>query len=200
MKIGYARVSTVGQDLETQIEKLKLSGVEEKDIFIEKISGKTRQNREALKEAMRFARKGDTILVTKIDRLARSILDLNAIVKELIENGVSIHFIDHNMIFKAGAEQDPFQTLLFNTLGSFAQFERDMIVSRTGEGRERAKAQGKRLGRKGQPPKNIERALKLYSERETNLMTISDIVKLTNVPRSTIYAEIKKLIDIQLDK
>lgn len=192
MKIGYARVSTVGQDLDTQIEKLIQFGVDEKNIFIEKVTGKSRKNRKALQEAIHFARTGDTILVTKIDRLARSILDLNEIVLELNENGVSIHFIDHNMIFQAGAEQDPFQTLLFNTLGSFAQFERDMIVSRTGEGRERAKASGKKMGRKGQPQKQVERALKLYAERETNLMSISDIVQLTNVPKSTIYYEIKK--------
>jgi DNA invertase Pin-like site-specific DNA recombinase len=82
--------------------------------------------------------------------------------------------------------------LLFNILGSFAQFERDLIVERTGEGRERAKKQGKHMGRPAQDEKQINKALKLYSERESNGMSVNDIAKVTGVPRSTIYAELKK--------
>jgi DNA invertase Pin-like site-specific DNA recombinase len=84
-------------------------------------------------------------------------------------------------------------TLLFNILGSFAQFERDIIVERTGEGRERAKKQGKHMGRPAQNKKDIEKSLKLYNERETNDLSVNDIAKMTSVPRSTIYAELKKI-------
>lgn len=190
MLIGYARVSTNGQDYETQKEILENAGC--KKIFVEKVTGTGTAQRKELKAAISHARKGDTLVVTKIDRLARSIIDLNKIVQELAENGVSVRFISENMEFTAGEANNSLQTLLFNMLGSFAQFERDLIVERTSEGRERARKQGKHLGRPSQPKKNVERALKLFRERETNGMSISDIVKTTGVPKSTLYAESKK--------
>jgi len=192
VKLGYARVSTVGQDLDTQVERLEAAGVQKDQLFIEKVTGTKMAAREQIQALLKHARSGDHIYVTKIDRLARSILDLNKIVSELLEKGISITFLDHNMTFKADAKDDPFQMLLFNTLGSFAQFERDMIVSRTGEGRKRAIKNGKKMGRKGQPGENIKQAIKLFETREEKGMTISDISKLTGVPRSTIYAEYKK--------
>jgi DNA invertase Pin-like site-specific DNA recombinase len=192
MKLGYARVSTVGQDLVTQIETLESAGIKEDQIFIEKISGKKGTDRQQLEALLKHARAGDHIYVTKIDRLARSILDLNKIVNELLSREISITFLHHNMTFQANAKDDPFQMLLFNTLGSFAQFERDMIVSRTGEGRKRAMKNGKKMGRKGQPASSIEQALELFKTKEKREMTVSDISKITGVPRSTIYAEYNK--------
>lgn len=191
LKIGYARVSTVSQDLALQEEFLKNEGC--KKIFVEKISGTSIAKREKLREAIEFMDSGDTLVVTKIDRLARSIIDLNNLVQELNQKGISIKFIKDNMEFMAGSDTNSLQTLLFNILGSFAQFERDLIVERTTEGRVRAKQQGKHMGRPGQPKKNLERALDLYSQREANRMSVSDISKLTEVPRSTIYAELKRL-------
>lgn len=192
MKLGYARVSTVGQDLKTQIETLESAGIKEDQMFIEKISGKKGTDRQQLEALFKHARAGDHIYVTKIDRLARSILDLNKIVNELLSREISITFLHHNMTFQANAKDDPFQILLFNTLGSFAQFERDMIVSRTGEGRKRAMKNGKKMGRKGQPASSIEQALELFKTKEEREMTVSDISKITGVPRSTIYAEYNK--------
>ena len=191
-KIGYGRVSTIKQDLEIQIQKLKNYGIHENDIFMEKQSGTKRSNREQLKNLLQHVREGDHVYVTKIDRLARSIIDLNEIVSELYNRNVSVTFIDDAMTFKAGDQRDPLQTLLFNTLASFAQFERDLIISRTSEGRIRAISNGKKMGRKAQPETNIKRALHLYEERESNGMSLKDIVKLTGVPRSTIYYELKK--------
>lgn len=190
MKIGYARVSTVGQDLETQQELLKAEGCTK--LFIEKVSGTSTAQRNELKAMKEQVREGDLLIVTKIDRLARSIIDLNKIVKELNEKGISVQFLKENMTFTAGDEATSINTLLFNILGSFAQFERDLIVERTTEGRERAKKQGKHMGRPSQPKKNVEQAMKLYNERETNGHSVNDIVKLTDVPRATIYAAIKK--------
>lgn len=191
-KFGYGRVSTSKQDLEIQIKKLLDCGIHENDIYIEKQSGSERTNRAQLEKLMQHVRQGDHLFVTKIDRLARSIIDLNNIVNELYDKGVSITFIDDSMTFKAGEKKEPLQTLLFNTLGSFAQFERDMIVSRTTEGRIKAINNGKKMGRKGQPETKIKRAIHLYEEREINKMSVSDIVKLTGVPRSTIYYELKR--------
>ena len=139
--IGYARVSTVGQGngLQTQKQLLEEAGC--KKVFFEKVTGANTIKRNELKEAIKFLDKGDTLIVTKIDRLARSIIDLNNIVKELNTKGVNIRFLKENIEFQAGQNNSSLQTLLFNILGSFAQFERDIIVERTGEGRERAKKQ-----------------------------------------------------------
>lgn len=190
MKIGYARVSTVGQDLETQQEILQDKGCEK--IFVEKRTGTNIKEREGIQQAMDFAREGDMLYVTKIDRLARSIIDLNKIVHELVGKGISVYFINENMSFSSERDNNSLQTLMFNILGSFAQFERDMIVERTSEGRERARQQGKHLGRPSKPIQNIKRALDLYRDRQSNGMSIQDIVKVTDVPKSTLYHKLKE--------
>jgi DNA invertase Pin-like site-specific DNA recombinase len=190
MLIGYTRVSTTGQDLETQKEILENEGCEK--LFVEKVTGTSTQQRTQLKEAMEFVRNGDTLVVTKIDRLARSIMDLNKIVQELAQKGVKVKFIKEAMEFGVSSDQNSLQQLLFNILGSFAQFERDLIVERTTEGRERAKKQGKHMGRPGQDEKTLKRAVKLYKERKSNGMSVNDIVKATGIPRSTLYAKIKQ--------
>lgn len=190
LKIGYARVSTVGQDLESQENLLMEYGCER--IFVEKVTGTSTAQRKALQDLFDKIREGDEVYVTKIDRLARSIIDLNKIVSDLNEMGVSVYFIKDNLEFQAGDEGNSMQRLMFNVLGSFAQFERDLIVERTTEGRERAKAQGKHLGRKGKAEKDVKKAIRLYKERDQNGMSVTDISKLTGVPRSTIYVKVKE--------
>ena len=191
MKIGYARVSTAGQDLATQKEILKAEGCER--LFVEKVTGTSTAPRAALADMLSHVRAGDTVYVTKIDRLARSIIDLNKIVEELIEKGVSIVFINENMTFKADEKANGMNTLLFNILGSFAQFERDLIVERTTEGRERAKAQGKHMGRPASSSeREIEKAIELMNDRKNNGFSVADICRLTNVKRSTLYAKMKQ--------
>jgi DNA invertase Pin-like site-specific DNA recombinase len=189
MKLAYVRVSTVKQDYTSQVEALEKAGYDK--LFEEKVTGTSTAQRKALQQMLSELRPGDEVIVYKIDRLARSIIDLNKIVTEIKEKGASIRFISENMEFKAN-ENNSLQALLFNVLGSFAQFERDIIVERTSEGRERAKAKGKHMGRKGQPKKEVKRALSLYNEREQNGLSVADIVKMTNVPKSTIYHELKK--------
>lgn len=197
-QIGYARVSTVGtkQDNGLETQKYLLSEAGCQRIFYEKVTGTSTDKRNELKEAMEFLQEGDTLVVTKIDRLARSIIDLNKLVSELTQKGVGVKFLKENIEFQAGENSNPLQTLLFNTLGSFAQFERDIIVERTGEGRERAKKQGKHMGRPPKSQKDIEKALKMYAERENSNMSVNDIVKMTGVPRSTIYAKLKEVGEV----
>lgn len=196
MKIGYARVSTTNkqdESLEKQIEILVENGADIDNIYKEKVTATSTAKRTQLQDMIKHSRKGDTILVTKIDRLARSISDLNKIVSELNKKGVSVQFLKENMIFSAD-DSNSLNTLLFNILGSFAQFERDLIVERTTEGRERAKKEGKHMGRKGSSsPKDIEKAINLYNNRETNKMSVSDILKVTSVKKSTFYNELKKI-------
>ncbi|WP_345242475.1 recombinase family protein [Pontibacillus salipaludis] len=189
MKIGYARVSTVGQDLESQEALLKAEGCEK--VYVEKVTGTSTAPRKALADMIENVRPGDTVYVVKIDRLARSIIDLNKIVSELNEKGVSVVFLRDNLEFNAGDDGSSLQRLMFNILGSFAQFERDIIVERTTEGRQRAKSQGKHMGRPGQDDKDVKKAVKLYHERKQNGMSVNDIAKLTGVPRSTIYTKVK---------
>ncbi len=196
MKIGYARVSTTNkqdESLEKQIEILIENGADKDYIYKEKVTASSTAQRTQLQDMIKHSRKGDTILVTKIDRLARSISDLNKIVFELNQKGVSVQFLKENMTFSAD-DSNSLNTLLFNILGSFAQFERDLIVERTTEGRERAKKEGKHMGRKGSSsPKDIEKAINLYNNRETNKMSVSDILKVTSVKKSTFYNELKKI-------
>ncbi|WP_376698967.1 recombinase family protein [Listeria booriae] len=96
------------------------------------------------------------------------------------------------MTFGADIESNPMQKLLFNVLGAFAEFERDMIVNRTTEGKIRAKQAGKKLGRKGQPEEQIKKAIQLMDNRNENKLSVSDIVKRTGVPKATLYKKISK--------
>lgn len=189
--MGYARVSTVGQDLAGQIELLKEYGVNEADIYKEKITGASTAQREALDNLLRYVRQGDEVFITKIDRLARSISDLSKIIEALSDKGVSVRFIKDNLQFEAESNS-PMNTLIFNMLGSFAQFERDLILQRTTEGRERAKKQGKHMGRPAQPKDKRERAVRLFMDRKNNGLSVKDIVDMTGVPRASIYREADK--------
>jgi DNA invertase Pin-like site-specific DNA recombinase len=182
--IGYARVSSVGQDLAFQIEKLKEYGCEK--IYMEKESG-AKSDRTELSKALDYIREGDKLVVYKIDRLARSTFDLHKIAKELEARSIGLVFINEQIDFTTPAGK-----LMFTMLGAIAEFERNLINERTAEGRSRAKKQGKHLGRKGKDEKDVRKALKLYQDRENNGLSVNDIVKMTGVPRSTIYAKVKE--------
>lgn len=192
MNIGYARVSTNGQDLESQVQQLQAHNVELDNIYQEKVTGTSIAQRTQLEAMIKNTRAGDTVYITKIDRLARSIIDLNKIVGAFNDKEVSVYFTQDNLYFEAG-NSSPMNDLIFNMLGSFAQFERDLIVQRTSEGRERAKKQGKHLGRPSQPKDKIKRAVSLFNDRENNSLSVNDIVDMTGVPRATIYREAKKV-------
>lgn len=130
---GYSRVSTSSQDYKTQIQKLEQAGAEK--IYSEKYTGTKKEGRKELEELLSIVEKGDLVLVTKIDRLARSIVDLNSIISTLNQSGVTVSFLDNSLTFEPN-KKDSMQTLMMNMLGSFAQFERDLIVTRTQEGKQ----------------------------------------------------------------
>ncbi|WP_396954552.1 recombinase family protein [Neobacillus sp.] len=185
--IGYARVSSLGQDLELQVEKLKEYGCEK--IYKEKESG-AKSDRKELGKALDYIRGGDKLVVYKIDRLARSTFDLHKIARELKARDIGLVFIKEQIDFTT-----PSGKLMFTMLGAIAEFERDLINERTAEGRARAKKQGKHLGRKGKDEKDVRKAVKLYQDRENNGLSVNDIAKMTGVPRSTIYAKVKELVE-----
>ena len=140
MLIGYARVSTVEQDagFEAQERDLKAAGVEK--LFTERTSAVG--PRKALEQALDFAREGDAIAVTKLDRLARSVADLVRIVERLTKKGVGLR------ILAMGVDTaTPTGKLVVNVLGAIGQFEREVMLERQKEGVQRAKREGKYKGR-----------------------------------------------------
>ena len=142
IKIGYARVSSTGQSLEVQKELLIKAGCEK--MFQETRSGKQGQDRPKLKEALNFIREDDTMVVTRLDRLARSVYDLHRIAQELKDKGAGLIAINQPEIDTT----TKYGKLVFTILGGVAELERDLILERTAEGRARAKAAGKHLGRR----------------------------------------------------
>ena len=141
MLVGYARTSTLEQEagLEAQIAALKAIGCEK--VWKEQVSSVA--PRQGLREALGFCREGDTLVVAKLDRLARSVRHLGEIVDDLDGKGVNLRVLDMNLDTATATGK-----LMLNVLGSVAQFEREMMLERQREGVAKAKAEGKYRGRK----------------------------------------------------
>lgn len=140
--LGYRRVSTLEQNTDRQLDGFKL------DLeFEDKVSGKSME-RPKLQELMRTAYRGDIVIVHSMDRLARNLIDLKTIVTKLVESGAQVQFVTEKLTFSGKA--DPYSELMLNMMGSFAEFERQLIKSRQLEGIAIRKAAGlyKGVGRK----------------------------------------------------
>jgi DNA invertase Pin-like site-specific DNA recombinase len=140
--IGYARVSTVGQTLDTQLEQLRAAGCSSRNIYKEKATG-ARPDRRELNKMLGKLAPGDVVTVTRIDRLARSTFDLFGIVKRIVDAKAQFRSLAEpwaDTVTSTGR-------LMLAVLGGLADVERDLIRTRTAEGRSRAKAQGKAMGR-----------------------------------------------------
>lgn len=174
--IGYKRVSSVGQNTIRQLDGLTLD-----EVFEDKISGKD-THRPALQALMKHARKGDTVIVHSMDRLARNIDDLRKLVKELTGKAVKVQFVKENLIFTG--EDSPMSNLLLNLLGAVAEFEREIIKDRQREGVQIAKALGKYKGR----PKTMtsERADEI-KRRVVSGEKKSFIARSMGISRETVY-------------
>lgn len=154
MIIGYARVSTNKQELDVQMNALKEAGATK--LYKEKISG-AKTDRKELTKLLADIKAGDTLVVTKADRIARSLSQLEKIVTDLTDRGVSVNILNMGL-FTAETMSNPMTKLLFNVLGAFAEFERSMILERTQEGIQNARDKGIKFGRKSKTYK-IEGAL-----------------------------------------
>ena len=141
-QLAYIRVSSVGQSLEVQRDKVTASGVEPKNVFEEKRSGLD-TGRPELKACLRSLRKGDTLVITKIDRLARSAVDLLGIVRELEKDGVALKVLDQSIDTSTAAGK-----AMLQMLAVFAEFETAIRAERQMDGIAKAKAKGIRFGRK----------------------------------------------------
>jgi DNA invertase Pin-like site-specific DNA recombinase len=176
MLIGYARVSTVEQDagFEAQERDLKAAGIQR--MFSERTSAVGQ--RKALEEALDFASEGDAIVVTKLDRLARSVADLVRIVERLTKKGVGLR------ILAMGVDTaTPTGKLVLNVLGAIGQFEREVMLERQREGIAKAAAEGKYKGRKPTARAKSADIIKLAGEG----MKREDIASRLNVGVASVY-------------
>ena len=160
--LGYARVSSEGQDYDGQVERLRAYGCEK--VYSEKASGKSQDGRAELQKCIRRLKSGDTLVITRLDRLARSIRDLLGIIDTLKASGAAIKALDDTWLDTTTAHGE----LILTIMGALAEFERQMIRSRCEEGIRRAKTKGTVFGRKpvldhGQCRKIAER----FSQGET---------------------------------
>ena len=141
--IGFARVSTKEQDLSAQLEQLQGAGCDE--IFSSKQSGASDENERKLDELIRYIRQSDTVVVTKLDRLGRSLKMVLDTIDKIHQKNATLKTLDGAI---DTSNNSPFAKAQLSLIGTFAQLERDLIVSRTGEGRERAMQKGVKFGRK----------------------------------------------------
>lgn len=174
MKIGYARVSSTGQNEAAQVDILNRNGTEQ--LFIDKASGTSREGRDKLAEAIRFARKGDILMVTRLDRLARSVTDLHAITNELQAKGVDLVVTEQSI-----DTSTPTGRLMFTMLGAIAEFETDLRKERQLEGIAKAKEEGRYKGRPVTVDGDAIRAALAGGEKP------AAIAKRLAVARSTVY-------------
>ena len=184
--MGYARVSTAGQDLTAQRQALAALGVDPKRIYVDHGLTGTNRARPGLREALAACRAGDTLVVSKLDRMARSVPDARDIVDELTARGVKLNI--GGSVHDPG---DPVGRLLFTTLSMIAEFEADLARTRTREGMAVARAKGRLRGK--QP--------KLKSAQEAHLAqlyaagghTVSELEELFGVTRSTVYRALARV-------
>ncbi|MBX9999590.1 recombinase family protein [Priestia aryabhattai] len=179
---GYARVSTVEQSLEVQLQALVQAGAE--DIYKDKATGKN-TNRKGLKALLEILETGDTLIVTKLDRMARNVKEGIALIDDLTEKGIKLHVLNMGLFDDTATSK-----LLRNILLSVAEWEREMILERQKEGIAVAKANGKYKGKpKKYHDKNpaILHALELFSNRATNKKTVKEICQITKVSRASLY-------------
>jgi DNA invertase Pin-like site-specific DNA recombinase len=181
-RVGYARVSTTGQDLSLQRDRL----TECDKIFEEKASGARGTVRPALEEAMNYVRDGDVFVVTKLDRLARFALELMQITQALQDKQCDLKVLDQEL-----DTSTPTGRLIFHVLAVIGEFERELITERAREGRERAMAAGVKFGRKPKLSKRKER--ELLDMLDSVDISKEELARQFNVSRATVYRLAAKL-------
>ena len=179
MKVAYLRVSSTSQSLEIQREAVSKLNIQK--IFEEKVSGTSTKGRDKLKECLDFVREGDELVITRIDRLARSVLDLQLIVKELNDKGVTLTATEQPISTK-----DATSKCFLDMLGVFAELETNLRKERQMEGIAKAKAKGVYKG--GKKKINVEEIIRLKAEG----YGATKIAKELNIHRDSVYRLLKK--------
>ena len=177
MKLGYARCSTLDQNLDWQIDALTKEGCDR--IFHEKFTG-TRKDRPELLRMMDMLREGDTVIICELTRLSRSVKDLFDLVEQVEKAGANIKSLKEPWLDTT----TPQGRLLFTIFSGVSQFERELIRERTMEGLASARARGRMGGMPGKDKKIVEQALTLY---DSKAYSVDEISKTTGISRATLY-------------
>lgn len=179
-KIGYARVSTKDQSLDSQIDALKAHGCDR--IYSEKVSGR-KVSRTELDKCLDYIREGDTLVITKLDRLGRTTKQLIELSHQLEEHGVELFIIDNNI-----NTSDAMGKMFFTMMSAFAELEANLLSERTQKGLQAARSRGRVGGRPPISDEKKEMVRKLYRSKD---YTIAQICKMAGVSQSSIYNILK---------
>jgi len=182
MKYGYSRISTIEQDLRSQMKMLEAENCDY--IYTEKYTG-TKMDRKEFNKLLGVLAEGDTLVVTKLDRFARSVRGGIEIIKQLFDLGVRVHVLNMGVI-----ENTPTGRLIFNIMMSFAEFERDMIVERTQEGKTLARQDPE--FREGRPKKYSSKQINHAIELKKN-HTYKQVEDFTGISKPTLYRAMQKV-------
>jgi DNA invertase Pin-like site-specific DNA recombinase len=185
MKVGFARVSTKEQELDLQLKQLNDFGCEK--VFHGKHSGVSVKNDEKLRELIEFIREGDEVIVTRLDRLGRSLKSILDTIDHIHNKKATLNIIDGSL---NTSNNNPFSTAMINLCAVFAQLERDLIKSRTAEGRAEAKRQGKHLGR--MPALTEKQSQELFKAKKSG-ESISALSRNYNVSRATVHRTLDRI-------
>lgn len=184
MKLGYARISTSDQNLDSQISLLEEAGCSK--VFTDTISG-SKMERKGLKECLEYARAGDSIVIYKLDRLGRSLKELLTLIDDLKKREISLIILSQNI--------DTFTStgkLMMQLFGMIAEFERELIRERTMTGLTAARARGKVGGRP--PALTKEQIISLKAVYETKTVPIKEICNMFGIGKDTVYKYVKSNI------
>jgi DNA invertase Pin-like site-specific DNA recombinase len=182
---GYARVSTVEQNPDHQIDALQRAGVGRDDIYVDQASG-AKASRPELDLMLRLLRDGDTLKITRLDRLGRSVLHLVTLGAELRERGVGLHVIEQGIDTSTTEGR-----AMFGMLSVLAELQRELIVANTRDGLAAARARGRKGGRPARlNTEQIALAQQLYDAGDR---TVQQIAELFGVPRTTVYGHLNRV-------
>ncbi|MYV16411.1 recombinase family protein [Furfurilactobacillus milii] len=191
MKYGYARVSTTDQKLANQIELLKSAGAEK--VFQEKFTGTTTERPE-FQKLLQQLNPDDTLIVTKLDRFARNTREALDIIQDLFNREIKVNILNMGLI-----DNTPTGQLIFTIFSAFAQFERDMIVTRTQEGKAYAKRNDPHF-REGRPQTYTDEQMRLAYQLRQQGMTYKMIARKTGISERTQQRRFKSLLNANNQK
>lgn len=185
MKIGYARVSTArqGQSLDTQCEALVGAGCDAQHLYSDTISG-TKWSRPGLTDALNYMRPGDSLVVTRLDRLGRNLYETVTTIADLAERDINVQVLDPALDTSRPADK-----VVVNVMASLAEWERELLVERTREGVAHARAQGRVAGPK---PKLTDEQARQARQLVDNGESIASVARSFNVSRQTLYRALER--------
>lgn len=181
--LGYTRVSTVGQDARLQLEALRGVGVESRDVFSDVTSGsRAAVQRPGMKRLLQYAESGDTVVVWRIDRLGRSLMDVLNTVNLLRQSGIKIRSVSDGIDPETSSGR-----MMLGMLATLAEYERELIVERVNAGIAAAKQSGTRFGRPPLSPEVVAAKLAIVNDARAKGRTAEEAAKLVGWSRATLY-------------